>query len=806
MDPKPSRIARRVPVVAPSPLAASSSGTRRLYESRENGLPDSFGTRDTSKKLEAEFQSTRLHQNSHQDFNISDSEHSEHLLKLSAAASTHSSRAYERPWSVGLSGSRGRMSSTTETCCLSTPLPLPSSLYNETERLPGTSTRLTQSQISDSKRPKLASTCPPSNSNNCLSNNPDSVWRCSQFPRSSTLQFSSASTTGSINEGIEMERPKSSVGDCSYRNSSSSSSSSSSSYLQERFLSSYAQGARPRDTLFGSLRRTATSLNHPTLSTPLETQSTFSKDSSRSSPRSSGGGSSFREVETPQTSIECDFMHGRTRPRVLESGTSERRNASLLQQRQPNSSTESGSRCRPRQLLSRLASSVTSTFSGTRRSNQEHSNARSFETRHSFGQSDAVLLDGRPQNSSQIGSAGRAVNTDISHNRSSESSQGFGFLRWRRTASTSTSQSQNFDAGRESSMSSRPDDLEDRSTASWLSSSLRNRCTPLFSRRRREGRNEFARMAVASSTNDTRTDRSPILQREVRMFGDLSRQPPIFAQGAAAAVSSPLASPAASNISSASSPADSGLGASPNRINSGIARIFPNSVIRLSMPFDLGDGLTDNVMIAVDFTRPSRNPVESQQQEKQKKETVSSRDPEKLRQIQESLLLEDSDEDEGDLCRICQIGTSSSSNPLIQPCNCNGSLQYVHQECVKKWLQSKINSGADLTAVTICELCKEKLQLDFEDFDVHELYRAHAVEQAQYDFISSGLYLVLLLHLCEQRFSDMMGGTSETRTRLRFIHLARTLQQHIQDLETTDEDSEDEQDSSDNSGTLGGST
>lgn len=62
-----------------------------------------------------------------------------------------------------------------------------------------------------------------------------------------------------------------------------------------------------------------------------------------------------------------------------------------------------------------------------------------------------------------------------------------------------------------------------------------------------------------------------------------------------------------------------------------------------------------------------------------------------------SLLQEDSDEDEGDLCRICQMGETSSSNPLIEPCRCTGSLQYVHQDCIKKWLRSKISSGQSFT-------------------------------------------------------------------------------------------------------------
>ena len=37
--------------------------------------------------------------------------------------------------------------------------------------------------------------------------------------------------------------------------------------------------------------------------------------------------------------------------------------------------------------------------------------------------------------------------------------------------------------------------------------------------------------------------------------------------------------------------------------------------------------------------------------------------------------------------------------------------------------------GSSLEAVTTCELCKEKLQLNLEDFDIHELHRAHANEQ-----------------------------------------------------------------------------
>lgn len=52
--------------------------------------------------------------------------------------------------------------------------------------------------------------------------------------------------------------------------------------------------------------------------------------------------------------------------------------------------------------------------------------------------------------------------------------------------------------------------------------------------------------------------------------------------------------------------------------------------------------------------------------------------------------------------------------------------------------------GSSLEAVTTCELCKEKLHLNLEGFDVHELYRAHANEQVSIFYhylVSVGLVL-----------------------------------------------------------------
>ncbi|XP_077169932.1 putative E3 ubiquitin-protein ligase MARCHF10 [Paroedura picta] len=153
--------------------------------------------------------------------------------------------------------------------------------------------------------------------------------------------------------------------------------------------------------------------------------------------------------------------------------------------------------------------------------------------------------------------------------------------------------------------------------------------------------------------------------------------------------------------------------------------------------------------------------------------TKPETDPEKLKQLQESLLAEDSEE-EGDQCRICQIAGGSLANPLLEPCGCGGTLRFVHQECLKTWLKAKIKSGAELGAVKTCELCKQSLAADLDDFNVNDYYRSHQQSQAQSELMNSGLYLVLLLHLYEQRFAELMRLNYNQASRDRLSRQPRT--------------------------------
>ena len=74
------------------------------------------------------------------------------------------------------------------------------------------------------------------------------------------------------------------------------------------------------------------------------------------------------------------------------------------------------------------------------------------------------------------------------------------------------------------------------------------------------------------------------------------------------------------------------------------------------------------------------------------------------------------------LCRICYGEESTTENPLICPCVCKGSMKYIHYECLKNWLNSKIeedmsldDKDREIESISYnrkdisCELCKEKL-------------------------------------------------------------------------------------------------
>ena len=63
-------------------------------------------------------------------------------------------------------------------------------------------------------------------------------------------------------------------------------------------------------------------------------------------------------------------------------------------------------------------------------------------------------------------------------------------------------------------------------------------------------------------------------------------------------------------------------------------------------------------------------------------------------------------------CKICLMDTFTEDNPMITPCACNGTMRFIHLECLQRWLDSKIttrergNSRSYSWKSLECSLCK----------------------------------------------------------------------------------------------------
>ena len=63
------------------------------------------------------------------------------------------------------------------------------------------------------------------------------------------------------------------------------------------------------------------------------------------------------------------------------------------------------------------------------------------------------------------------------------------------------------------------------------------------------------------------------------------------------------------------------------------------------------------------------------------------------------------------ICRLCYLGESTITDPLISPCNCSGTMKYIHLSCLKKSIKLKYNKKSTnslemfLFQNYACEIC-----------------------------------------------------------------------------------------------------
>jgi E3 ubiquitin-protein ligase DOA10 len=73
------------------------------------------------------------------------------------------------------------------------------------------------------------------------------------------------------------------------------------------------------------------------------------------------------------------------------------------------------------------------------------------------------------------------------------------------------------------------------------------------------------------------------------------------------------------------------------------------------------------------------------------------------------------DEKLGKNCRIC-LEEGNDCVGMVRPCRCSGSLEGVHEECLRKWIETilerRYEKGENCEVVS-CEICKEVFEFTY---------------------------------------------------------------------------------------------
>ncbi|XP_051919064.1 E3 ubiquitin-protein ligase MARCH7 isoform X2 [Hippocampus zosterae] len=696
------------PRASASSISSSSStsvGSSRLYSRETLPQHDRFPRASSTYKVDVDQKRSHLLSSS-RDYNSAD-------FRSSGSSSrkflTSSTRSYDHPWA------ESSVSSRTKVTDMESRFGRPS-LLTSTDDGDNKQAKLTNSNRGLYSKTSSTSLTGSTYSSSGFSttkgikekhSNSDMSWSSSHF-----LSRSSASCSKTPLSSREAETPNepglSGLRDRRTRIQELTSSL----YQTDRLTSTYAQGARPKDSAYLSCSFTAERKSSP-----------------------GGQAASTHRSSTPRdynNRPSARFLNASSSSASFQEQPSSRRPKAQLSQRPTHEDGDSQWRTSTRHLLSRLFASHSSQDSP---SSSSSSSVRSFDD-------DSLSLDS---------DEGTRISGDAEIASHSWQPNAAGTRQRRVDLSPILEDKDCGVAGARVTLPREPE-VGSRQAASsgnsWLSSSLRSHCPSLLPRFRRRTQDESGHSTAGQSRP----------QHLLRRLDDLERRVP-------------------QNDEEDDDEEEQGAVAS-NRY--GAAR--PRRQEEDKLP-QMEETLVGLALGRRGAPLQNRNGATAPQDGAERMLDAAASKQEKLRIIKERLMLEDSDEDEGDLCRICHMREESASNPLIQPCRCTGSLQYVHEDCIKRWLCSKIGSGTNLEAITKCELCKEKLRLNIDNFDFQQLYRTHA--QFKYDdFISSGLYLVVLLHFFEQRFADVLGAIYAAGS----FNLVRILPEHMDNLENPPEE------------------
>ena len=93
---------------------------------------------------------------------------------------------------------------------------------------------------------------------------------------------------------------------------------------------------------------------------------------------------------------------------------------------------------------------------------------------------------------------------------------------------------------------------------------------------------------------------------------------------------------------------------------------------------------------------------------------------------------------------------------MISPCKCSGSIKYVHQLCLKEWMQVRIGGIKD-SAIS-CELCRSNIKVDINLMSRCKTYgeTCKAVKEDLFNFVAAIGVLFIALWIFGFAFAHLI--------------------------------------------------
>jgi len=110
------------------------------------------------------------------------------------------------------------------------------------------------------------------------------------------------------------------------------------------------------------------------------------------------------------------------------------------------------------------------------------------------------------------------------------------------------------------------------------------------------------------------------------------------------------------------------------------------------------------------------------------------------------------------VCKICHCGEEDGEPKLITPCLCSGSLKFVHQECLHRWIKSSDIKRCELCKFTFIMQSKVKPLAEWEKLDMSSLERRKLCCSVTFHFVAVTCVVWSLYVLIDRTTEEIQSG------------------------------------------------